>query len=234
MLAGCGGGGNSTQLNVIAASSLTTALQRIAEEYMADHPGVVVTTTFGGSSTLATQVEQGLAFDVAALADEETMARLAEGSHVVPDSIRVFATNTLAIVVAAGNPLGIGTVDDLRRPGLRVSLCDAAQPCGRYTATILDRAGVNLEATSVEKSASAVAGRVATGEVDAGIAYVTDGRVEGVDTVPIPGALNVTARYPIGLGNDVLSESAAAMDFVSFVVSGGGRRILDTEGFGAP
>lgn len=235
-VSGCGGGvaDGAVEIRVLVASSLAPAFERIADAYEAAHPGVSVVPTAAGSATLATQVEQGLGFDVAALADEETMARLVKGGHVPADSVAVFATNTLAIVVPEGNPRGIGALADLGRTGLRLALCDPVQPCGRYTARVLDRAGVELSATTTESSAGAVAGRVGRGEADAGISYATEDRVPGVDTVSIPGRFNVTARYPIGIGNDALSDAEPALGFVAYVVSGPGRRILAEEGFGAP
>ena len=41
-----------------------------------------------------------------------------------------FATNTLQIAVAKGNPKKIQNLKDLTDPGLKVVLCEEAQPCG--------------------------------------------------------------------------------------------------------
>jgi molybdate transport system substrate-binding protein len=46
-------------LNVSAASSLTKALTEINSLFVADHPSVTITPSFGASGTLQTQIENG-------------------------------------------------------------------------------------------------------------------------------------------------------------------------------
>ena len=56
-------------LTVFAASSLTEAFEEIASAFEKQY-GVEVLLSFGGSSTLATQITQGAPADVFASADE--------------------------------------------------------------------------------------------------------------------------------------------------------------------
>ena len=42
----------------------------------------------------------------------------------------VFATNTLELVVPAGNLAGVSGLADLADADLRIALCDASVPCG--------------------------------------------------------------------------------------------------------
>jgi molybdate transport system substrate-binding protein len=78
----------------------------------------------------------------------------------------------------------------------------------------------------------AVAAKVAIGEADAGIVYRTDiaANSHALDEVVIPDPQNVLADYPIV----VVSDSAAAHQFVDFVTGATGRRLFADAGFELP
>ena len=73
-LAACGssGGGSSTggSINVLAGSSLTEAFTALAKQFEAAHPGTHVNLSFGSSTTLAGQIQDGARADVFASADQ--------------------------------------------------------------------------------------------------------------------------------------------------------------------
>jgi molybdate transport system substrate-binding protein len=76
--------------------------------------------------------------------------------------------------------------------------------------------------------------KVASGEADAGLVYVTDAALTGdVETVEVPGAERVVNRYPIAVLADTQSPDAAA-EFVAYVLSDEGQAVLRRLGFGAP
>jgi molybdate transport system substrate-binding protein len=239
VLGACGGNGAAatgpTTVRVLAASSLTEAFSELERAYEADHHDVDVVLTFGGSSALATQVAEGVPADVVATADAETMDRVvAAGDASAPV---VFARNRPALVVEAGNPLGLRALGDLARPGVVTVLCAPEVPCGRVAARAFQRAGVAVAPRSLEENVKGVIAKVALGEADAGIAYVTDARAaEGrVDGVAFPGAdaPELTSAYPMAVLNDA-AEPAAAKRWVAFVRSATGQRVLDDHGFLGP
>src|SRR3990172_4554103 len=51
-------------LTIYAAASLTDAFTEIGKTFEAEHPGVTVVFSFGGSQNLRTQIEQGAPADV--------------------------------------------------------------------------------------------------------------------------------------------------------------------------
>jgi molybdate transport system substrate-binding protein len=225
---------DAAELTVSAAASLTAAFGDIAKAFEAANPDITVRTNFAGSSTLVTQIREGAPVDVFASADEANMQKLVDAGEVA-GAPETFATNRLAIVVGRGNPEGIASVADLARPGLALALCGPAVPAGRYAREIFARAGVAVPESSQELDVKAVVTRVAMGEADAGIVYVTDVRAAGdrVAVVAIPGALNVTARYPIA----VLARSQHPDDatkLVRFVRGEAGQAILARHGFLPP
>lgn len=226
-----------TELNVLAAASLTTAFTDIGRAYAAKFLNVSITFNFAGSSTLATQIQQGAPADIVAMADTANMDKLVASGSVASSAVTTLVMNKLAILVARGNPAKITSLADLTRSGLKVVLCDTSQPCGKYAATLLTNAKVSLTPAGREASASGVVSRIANGEADAGIAYLTDGLVSGdkVDAVNIPDSVNVTATYPIAaVTAATTSDTAAIAAFISMARGAVGDAIFTKYGFVVP
>lgn len=229
---GPAGGGAST-VTVFAAASLATVFDELAERFEAGHPGVDVVVNSGGSGALAEQIVQGAPADVFAAAAEEPMQRLVEaGLAEVPV---VFATNTLELVVPAGNPAGVVGVHDLARGELRIALCDESVPCGAAGTRLLAAARVQPAPDTLESDVTAVLTKVALGEADAGLVYRTDVLAAGdaVDGIDVAGAASVVNRYPVAAMTDAAAPTSAAA-FVELVTGEAGRAVLDDAGFGAP
>jgi molybdate transport system substrate-binding protein len=230
-LAACGGGDDDQQeLTVFAASSLTEAFTTLADDFEKDHSNVDVKLSFGSSTDLATQVNEGSPADVLATADEKSMDVAANEGNIDGDPTQ-FATNTLILVTPPDNPAGITSLDDL--DGADFVVCDPSVPCGAAAATILDNAGVTAEPKSLEEDVKAVLTKVTTGEADAGIVYVTDAAAAGSDvsTVDIPTDVNVVNPYLIGVVKDS-DDSDTAQEWVDLVNSQAGQGVLSDDGFG--
>lgn len=217
-------------ITVFAASSLSAAFTAIGADFQRIHPGTVVKFSFAGSSTLAAQIQQGAIGDVFASADQSNMQKLVEAG-LTAEAPTVFAHNDLEIVVGKGNPKHITSLADLARSGLLVVLCAPAVPCGHYAGQALQKAGVTVTPASQEVDVKAVLSKVALGEADAGIVYVTDVKAagSGVEGVVIPPALNVVADYPIAVLKDS-QNSALARAFIGYVL-GAGRQTVARYGF---
>ncbi|MDQ3772265.1 MAG: molybdate ABC transporter substrate-binding protein [Actinomycetota bacterium] len=236
VLAACGGddsgssGDAERRLVVFAAASLTDAFEEIADEFETREGAVAVEFNFLASSDLAAQIIEGAPADVFASADEVNADKVvAEG---LASDAAIFALNLLSIAVPAGNPQGITELDDLANPDLVVALCNEECPAGRYARELFEGAGLIIEPGPVEADVRAVLTRVALGEADAGIVYVTDIEAEpDVEGVDVPESDNVTAAYAITTLDDA-PESAT--DFVTYVRSEEGRRILSGHGFELP
>lgn len=229
--AGAGDAKTTAAVNVFAAASLTEAFTQLGDAFTAAHPGVGVTLNFAGSNDLVAQIRQGAPADVFASADTVNMDQAGD----LVDDPKAFAGNQLAIAVAPGNPESITELSDLSRPGLKVVLAAPEVPAGKYGREILDRAGVSVSPVSLEVSVKGVVTKIALGEADAGLVYVTDVTAAGGDIagVDIPRPENVIAAYPIatvtGSGNRTL-----AREFVDFALSREGRAVLADYGFLPP
>ena len=184
-------------LTVLAASSLTKAFTALATEFEAAHPGTNVQLSFGSSTDLERQVEQGAAADVFASADQKNMNKLVKSGGNLGAPVN-FARNKLTIAVAKGNPKHIANMQSLTASGLVVVLCDAAVPCGKFADQVLGNAAVKLTPKSREPSVRATLNKVELGEADAAIVYASDvATSRKVDAVAIPDAINVVTDLPI-------------------------------------
>ncbi|EWS80567.1 molybdate-binding protein [Brachybacterium phenoliresistens] len=228
-----GDAGHST-LTVFAAASLTDVFEQVNADFEADHPGVRVVMTNAGSSDLVTQIDQGAPADVLATADERTMARAQELGLTAEDP-RPFATNTLTIAVAPGNPRGITSLADLTDPDLAVVRCAAPVPCGAVADEVLADAGIPLVAVSEENSVTDVLGKVTSGQADAGLVYATDVARSGgaAEAVTIPGAAAHATVYPIAV-TDRAEDPELAAAYREAVLGPEGRAALGDAGFGPP
>ena len=144
---------------------------------------------------------------------------------------RIFAHNKLEIAVASGNPKGIHALADLSRAGVVVVLADPSVPAGKYGQQALSKAHVTVKPASLELQVTGVLNKVALGEADAGIVYVSDIVTSGkVDGVAIPDDQNIIADYPIAVLKSTQNQ-AVANAFINLVLSGDGQDILKASGF---
>lgn len=240
LLGGCsaaapeGSGAPTGTLTVFAAASLKDTFTELAGQYEREHPGVQVSLSFDGSSSLATQIMAGAPADVFAAADQPTMDRVA-GSGLLRGEPAAFASNTMVLVVPPGNPANIASFADAARPGVDLVVCAPQLPCGAAAAGDAASAGLALQPVSEELSVGSVLGKVTAGEADAGIVYVTDALAAGAQVTAIPLDVPSPARnsYPIA-AIEGRTSPALAQGFIDLVMGDAGRRVLLEAGFGAP
>ncbi|PEG58804.1 molybdate ABC transporter substrate-binding protein [Mycolicibacterium boenickei] len=236
LIAGCSSSDNTAggSITVFAAASLKSAFTEIGEQFKTDNPGASVEFSFAGSSDLVTQLTQGADADVFASADTRNMDK-AVAADLVEGAPVTFATNTLTIAVAPGNPKGIKSFADLAKPDTSVVVCAPPVPCGGATEKVEKATGVTLSPVSEETSVTDVLGKVTSGQADAGLVYVTDvaGAGDKVTSVAFPEAAQAVNSYPIA----VLKGSAQAElahRFVDLVTGEAGQKALAKAGFAKP
>lgn len=230
-----GGAGRVTgTVTVLAAASLTETFTELAERFESEHPGTRVRLSFGASSELAAQVDQGAPADVFAAASPETMGLVVDAG-AVRGSPEVFARNRLEIAVPPSNPGGVTGLADLAREELKIALCAPEVPCGAAAETVLRAAGVTPAPDTLEADVKATLTKVTLGEVDAALVYRTDVLAAGaaVRGIHFPEADRAVNDYPLA----VLAGAPnlrAARAFAELVRSRAGRAVLAEAGFDAP
>ena len=238
-LAGCGSGDGRAPdahqtLTVYAAASLTETFTALGEAFEKDHPGVRVSFSFGGSSDLVTQIQQGAPADVFASADTKNMDKLT-ADDLQDGAPRDFAANTLEIVTPPDNPAKVDSLDDLADKGVTLVVCAPEVPCGSASQKVEESAHLRFEPVSEEQSVKDVLAKVTSGEADAGLVYVTDVKAAGatVHGVTFPEAASAVNTYPIVTLADS-KHADLAQAFVDLVLGAVGQHTLAEAGFAKP
>ena len=226
----------TTELTVFAGSSLTDAFtEGIGQDFEAAHEGTTVVFNFGASDSLAGQIQSEGSADVFASASGTWMDAVEEDPGVTYRTD--FVMNRLVIITPPDNPAGIASIQDLATPGVQLVLAAEGVPVGDFSREALTNAGILAEAeanvvSNEEDNANAVA-KIAAGEADAAIVYVSDvSEAAGNDVaaVPIPQKVNVVATYPIAVVAGAPNTDLAA-EFVTYVTGPDGQATLAAYGF---
>jgi len=247
VLAGCGGsgGGGGEQggtLAILAASSLTDAFGQLGKSFEQQNPGTTVRTSFGASSDLLAQIQQGAPADVFASAAEEEMNTAVKDGLVSGKPVD-FVKNREVVMVPNDNPANIKGLENLSKPGTKLVLAEEGVPAADYAVEILGKADkvygsgfkkeVLSNVVSREADVRASVNRVVVGDADATFGYASDytpDMRDKVKVIPIPPNLNIIATYPIATLKDA-KEPALAKMWVDLVTSSEGQNVLKEWGF---
>ena len=223
-------------LTVFAASSLTDSMKAVAAAYQAK-TGTRVTLSFGGSNTLAQQIDQGASADLFMSADSDWMDFLQKNNRIANDTRRNLLGNRLVLIGGSqSKPLTIAPKFDLAGAlgGSRLALADPnSVPAGKYGKAALTALGV--WDSVADKLAPAENVRVALeyvsrGESPYGIVYETDAKVDpGVHVVgAFPESSHPPIVYPVALTK---TAAPAAKDFLAYLSGPESKAIFEKAGF---
>ena len=194
-------------LTVFAASSLTDSMKAVAAAYQAK-TGTKVTLSFGGSNTLAQQIDQGASADLFMSADTDWMDFLQKNNRIANDTRRNLLGNRLVLIGgSASKPLTIAPQFDLAGAlgDGRLALADPdAVPAGKYGKAALTALGVwdsVADKIAPAENVRVAMEYVARGEAPYGIVYETDAKVDpGVHVVgAFPENSHPPIVYPVAL-----------------------------------
>jgi molybdate transport system substrate-binding protein len=241
---GSGGGGEKQggTLTILAASSLTDAFGELGNTFEEQNQGVEVKQTFGASSDLLAQIQQGAPADVFASAAEEEM-NTAVKDGLVPRKPEVFVKNREVIMVPKDNPANINSLEDMAKPDTKLVLAAKDVPAADYAIEILGKAnkeyGPDFEqdvlsnVVSREVDVRASVNRVVVGDADATFGYASDYTPDirdKVKVIKIPPEQNIVATYPIAALKDAKAPELAKK-WVDLVTSEEGQKVLEKWNF---
>ena len=235
----------STELTIYAAASLKAALDKAKAQYEAANPGTTLVISTDASSALETKIEQGAPADVFLSADTTNPQKLVD-TGLTDGQATDFARNKLTVIVPKDNPARIQTPMDLADSGVKVIAAGDAVPITNYAnqlvgnlakqpgypANYVDAYNANI--ASKEENVGAVVAKIATGQGDAGIVYITDANgMADVAPVDVPADANVLATYA-GVVVKPSPNPEAARAFLSWLAGPDGQAILSSFGFLPP
>lgn len=245
--------GESVELIVFAAASLTETLNAIAETYSAENPGVTFSFNFDSSGTLKTQIQEGADCDLFISAGQKQMNQLdstasaevnTEGLDFVDAESRVdLLENKVVLCVPEGSDKGIGSFDSLaehlKAEDILFCMGNSDVPVGQYTQKILAyydldeaalaAAGVITYGSNVKE----VTTQLSEASVDAGVVYCTDAYSAGL--TPVDEATKEMCGqviYPAAVMKNAL-HAEAAKEFLAYLRTDRAATVFESVGFTA-
>lgn len=223
---------------VAAAASLQPALQAIASTYTQANPNPAVNYNFAASGVLAQQIQQGAPVDVFIAAAEKQMFALAQQGLLAAGTPRTLLTNQLVLIAPKQSLVSLTNWRQLTAPAIkRIAIGEPRTvPAGQYATEVFQNLGI-LESIKSKfilgNSVKSVLTAVETGNVDAGIVYVTDAKNSSkVQIVAIADdKLHSPINYPIAILKSSKSPTKSRQ-YVEFLHSKSAIAIFKKYGFG--
>lgn len=222
------------RLLVFAAASLKNALDEATSVYA----GGKVVVSYGASSTLAKQIENGAPADVFISADLDWMDYVEKKSLLAPGTRRNLLGNRLVLIAPATRPIRLSPAPGFPIAGAlgsgRLALADPGSvPAGRYARAALEKLGVWQDVAgriAAAENVRAALAFVARGEAPLGVVYQTDAMEER--RVVVAGIFPEDTHPPIVYPAAVLqSAGPGARRLLDFLAGPQARPIFEKHGF---
>lgn len=227
---------HAAPVTVFGAASLKNALDEVGAEYA--KTGGEARFSYGASSAIARQIEQGAPADVFVSADSDWMDYLAQRRLIVASTRRDLLTNRLALIAPADSKTNLKIARGMPIAQAlgsgRLALAGPDVPAGKYGRASLTALGVwdsvSGKLASAENVRSALQ-FVARGESPLGVVYDTDALVEPrVRIVGLfPAGSHPRIVYPAAVVAS--SKNPDAARFLAFLRSPRAAAIFKKYGF---
>ena len=245
--------GESVELIVFAAASLTETLNAIAETYSAENPGVTFSFNFDSSGTLKTQIQEGADCDLFISAGQKQMNQLdstasadvnTEGLDFVDSDSRVdLLENKVVLCVPENGDKGIDSFDSLaehlKAGDILFCMGNSDVPVGQYTQKILSYYDLDEEALAAAgvitygSNVKEVTTQITEASVDAGVVYCTDAYSAGL--TPVDEATREMCGqviYPAAVLK-AAPNAEAAREFLAYLQTDRAATVFESVGFTA-
>ena len=241
LLAGCGSSDEETaekpEVTVLAAASLTDALDEIIAEYEKDAE-CTITPSYAGSGDLVQQIEGGAPCDIFISASKSNMDQLEEGGYIDTETRQDLLLNTLTLI-ATTEKKDVVTMDTLTSDEVGTIAVGEPEtvPAGKYASQVFDNMAITDQISGkivYAKVVRAVLNYVETGDADCGFVYRTDALLldeeSGVIIGDVDSSLHDAIVYPAAILTEAPQADFAA-DFYEFLQSDFAKEVFEKYGF---
>jgi molybdate transport system substrate-binding protein len=192
------------EITLYAGSMLRPAIEKTITAFE-EHEGVRVTRVYNGCGILVAQMKAGQVPDAYFACDSEFMNQV---SSIFPSPLDI-SKNELVILVKKGNPLGVKSLRDLTKEGLRVGIGHEKQcAMGWLTQRTFDETGYKTELMKnvvvQTPTGDMLVNQMITGSLDAAVAYLSNaaGAADQLDAIRIQGIPCSIATQPFAVAKD--------------------------------
>ncbi|ODZ49053.1 molybdate ABC transporter substrate-binding protein [Vibrio parahaemolyticus] len=227
----------ATDLKVYAASSMTNAIDEIAQDFKEKYD-VTVTPVYGGSSSIARQIINGAPADVFISANTKWMDYLVDEGVIDGDNVTNLVRNSLVLIAPQTSSLAVFNFADAKAweatlNGSRLALGNPTSvPAGMYAKESLTTLGVWKEIqtkVAPAKNVRLALALVERGEAPLGVVYKTDAQL--TSKVKIVGEFASDTHAAIVYPAAVVNDSTESRQFFQYLKSEDAKRVFAHYGF---
>ncbi|MFZ3438840.1 molybdate ABC transporter substrate-binding protein [Vibrio harveyi] len=227
----------ATELKVYAASSMTNAVNDIAQQFETKYD-VTVTPVYGGSSSIARQILNGAPADIFISANSKWMDYLVKSKAVKNDSVTNLVRNSLVLITPKASTIEPFDFSDANAwnqalEGNRLALGNPVSvPAGMYAKESLTNLGVwkKLERQiAPAKNVRLALALVERGEAPLGVVYKTDALL--TDKVKVVGEFANDTHADIIYPAAIVKDSTQSEQFFEYLKSDDAKKVFAQYGF---
>lgn len=226
----------SVELTVSAAISLTDALNEIKESYEEEN-NVTLTFNYGGSGTLAQQIQQGAPVDVFISANQDWMDTLEEEALIIDDTRDNITGNSIVLITQEDSDHVYESIEELKADDVeQIAIGNPESvPAGNYTEQTLKHIDLweELEDKFVlAKDVRQVLTYVESGNADIGFVYESDALTS--DQIEILATAEEKWHDPIIYPGAIIADTEhedEATAFLNYMLTDEAQEILEKYGF---
>jgi molybdate transport system substrate-binding protein len=227
----------TVELTISAAASLNETLIEIKKNFENENPQINLLFNIGGSGALKQQILQGAPVDLFLSASHDPFNELTQEGLIDKQTQVDLLGNQLVLVTNNENPANINGFMDLKLSKIdKIAIgIPESVPAGKYAKQTLENLGLweHLEPIVIQtKDVRQVLTYVETGNVDAGIVYMTDVYVSDKVKV-VATAVEQTHEsiiYPAGIIKASANKKEAEL-FLSYLQGKTAKTIFEKYGF---
>ncbi len=228
-------------VRIAAAADLKFALEELIREFHVEHAGFEVTTTFGASGNLYSQLSNKAPFDLFLSADLQFPRKLIEQGAALPDTEFQYAVGHLVVWVPKASALDVQIqgIEALLDPAAKkIAIANPAHaPYGRAAEAALISLGVYDKVKDrlvLGENVAQTAQFIESGAADTGLISLSLAVAPAMKDKGRFWEVPATAHPPLEQGGVILKEAGdvdAAREFRSYLLSPRGRKTLEKFGF---